>query len=127
VDPKLSASGALTFANAAVQYGVAEPPESYKAVWSTFDNATGATTHIGDSEGREPALQAPSDLTSAAGSFVQIELSAVSAAHPAWARPVVLHFRRVSDGWKLVGLARQPDGPAPTSKADRSSAEKEKK
>ncbi len=112
VDPKLSASGALTFDNAAVQYGL-EAPESYKAVWSTFDNATGATTHIGDSEGREPTLQAPSGLAGAPGSFIRVELSAVSAAHPAW-QPIVVHFRRGSDGWKLVGLERLPDGPPPT-------------
>ena len=113
VDPKLSASGALTFDNAAVQHGL-EAPESYKAVWSTFDNATGATTHIGDTEGREPTLQAPSGLAGAPGSFIRVELSAVSAAHPAWAQPIVVHFRRGSDGWKLVGLERLPDGPPPT-------------
>jgi hypothetical protein len=113
VDPKLSGSGALTFDNAAVQHGL-EAPESYKAVWSTFDNATGATTHIGDSDGREPRLQAPSGLAGAPGSFIRVELSAVSAAHPAWAQPIVVHFRRGSDGWKLVGLERLPDGPPPT-------------
>jgi hypothetical protein len=117
VDPKLSASGVLTFTNAAVQYGVAEAPESYKAVWSTFDNATGATTHVGDSEGREASLQAPSGLSGTTGSFIRVDLSAVSAAHPSWAQPVVLHFRRVSDGWKLVGLERQPDGPPPAPKS----------
>jgi hypothetical protein len=116
VDPKLRASGVLAFTNAAVQYGVAEAPESYKAVWSTFDNATGATTHIGDSQGREPTLQAPSGLTGGVGSFIRVELSAVSPAHPAWARPVVLHFRRGSDGWTLVGLERLPDGPPPATK-----------
>jgi hypothetical protein len=116
VDPKLSASGALTFDNAAVQYGAAEAPESYKAIWSTFDNATGATTHIGDTEGRELTLQAPSGLAGAQGSFIRVELSAVSAAHPAWGQPIVLHFRRGSDGWKLVGLERMPDGPSPPAK-----------
>jgi hypothetical protein len=116
VDPKLSASGALTFDNAAVQYGAAEAPESYKAIWSTFDNATGATTHIGDTEGRELTLQAPSGLAGAPGSFIRVELSAVSAAHPAWGQPIVLHFRRGSDGWKLVGLERMPDGPSPPAK-----------
>jgi hypothetical protein len=123
VDPKVSASGVLTFANAAVQYGVAEAPESYKAVWSTFDNATGTTAPIGDSEGRESTLQAPSGLPSAAGSFIRVELSALSAARPAWAQPVVLHFRRGGAGWKLVGLERQPDGPSPAP-TQRASQEK---
>ncbi len=123
VEPKLSASGALTFTNAAVQYGVAEPAESYKAVWSTFDNATGATTPIGDSEGRERRSRRHRAWPVPPGSFIRIELSAVSAAHPAWAQPVVLHFRRSTDGWKLVGLERQPDGPTPASK-QRTSQEK---
>jgi hypothetical protein len=123
VDAKLSAAGVLTFENAAVHYGVAEPPESYKAVWSTFDNTTGATSHIGDTEGREASLQAPSGLSSASGSFVKVELSAVSATHPAWAQPVALYFRSAAGGWKLVGLERQPDGPAPPAKE----APKEKK
>jgi hypothetical protein len=117
VDPKLSASGVLTFGNAALQYGIAEAPESYKAAWSTFDNATGTTAPLGDSEGRDLTLQAPSGLPGSAGSFVRVELSTVSAAHPAWAQPVVMHFRRSSDGWTLVGLERQPDGPSPAPKA----------
>jgi hypothetical protein len=114
VDPKLSATGTLTFANAAVQYGFAEAPESYRAVWSKFDNTTGATSPIGDSEARDTTLQAPSGLVGTPASFIRIELSAVSAAHPAWAQPLVLHFRRGSDGWTLVGLERLPDGPVAT-------------
>jgi hypothetical protein len=106
VDPKLSASGVLTFVNAAVQYGVAEPPESYKAVWSTFDNATGATTHIGESEGRDLTMQAPAGVAGAAGAFIRVELGAVSAAHPAWAQPIDVYFRKEPSGWKLVGLER---------------------
>ena len=113
VDPKLSASGALTFDNAAVQYGIAAP-ESYKAVWSTFDNATGATTHIGDTEGREPTLQAPSGLAGAPGSFIRVELSAVSAAHPAWAQPIVLHFRRGQRWLEAGGAGASAGWPAPT-------------
>ena len=116
VDPKLNATGLLTFGNAALQYGLAEAPELYKAAWFTFDNATGATAPIGISEGRDLMLQAPPDLPGGAGSFVRLELSTVSAAHPAWAQPVVMHFRKGSDGWKLVGLERQPDGPPPAAK-----------
>jgi hypothetical protein len=106
VDPSLSADGALTFGNAAVAAGFAQAPESYKAVWHRFDNATGATTSIGETSSAEPRIQAPAGLPAAPGSYVQVDLSASSAAHPSWATPAVLHFRREASGWKLVGLAR---------------------
>jgi hypothetical protein len=106
VDPVLGAGGELTFKNAAVDARVAEAPDSYRAVWHRFDNATGATTPLGETSSREPRMQAPAGLPSTAGAYVQVDLSATSAAHPSWATPVVLHFRREAAGWKLVGLAR---------------------
>jgi hypothetical protein len=115
VNPALAASGEIRFGNAAVQHGFAEPPASYKAVWSTFDNATGTTTLIGESEGREPSLPAPAAFGTASAQFVRVDLSAVSAAHPSWAHPLSAYFRRDSGGWTLVGLERQPDGVSPTA------------
>jgi hypothetical protein len=109
VDPALDGAGQLTFGNAAVQYRFADPPESYTARWSTFDNNTGASSPIGDTTSREPRIQAPGGLPTAAGAFVRVELSATSAAYPAWAHPVVVHFRRFGSGWKLVGLERMPE------------------
>ena len=41
VDFSLSASGELTFANAAEQAGVATPPSGYRLQWARFDNLTG--------------------------------------------------------------------------------------
>jgi hypothetical protein len=119
VNPALSAAGELRFVNAAVQHGFAEPPASYKAVWSAFDNTTGATTPIGESEGREPSLTAPAALATASAQFVRVDLSAVSPAHPSWAQPVSAHFRRGSGGWTLVGLERLADGAPPAAAGTR--------
>jgi hypothetical protein len=106
VEPALAAGGELTFKNAAVDARVAEAPESYRAVWHRFDNTTGATSALGETTSREPRVQAPAGLPAAPGAYVQVDLSATSAAHTSWATPVVLHFRREATGWKLVGLAR---------------------
>jgi hypothetical protein len=121
VDPALSATGVLTFGNAAVQHGFATPPQSYQAVWSTFDNATGATTLIGHSEGPETSLPAPSAFGSTAAAFVRVEVSATSTSHPSWAQPVTAYFRRGSAGWTLVGFERLPDRPAPAEKGPNAS------
>jgi hypothetical protein len=119
VDPALDANGTLTFGNAAVQYRFAAAPAGYRAVWSRFDNATGATSPLGETTGEAPSqtaglqassaaavLPAPRSLPSEEGAFVQIDVAAVAPAHASWARPVRLHFRREASGWKLVGLER---------------------
>jgi hypothetical protein len=106
VEPALGAGGELTFRNAAVDARVATAPESYRAAWHRFDNATGATTPLGETTSREPRIEAPAGLPATAGAHIQVDLSASSADHPSWATPVVLHFRREAAGWKLVGLAR---------------------
>ena len=104
VDPKLSADGELTFANAG---GAADGPAEYVARWAQFDNASGDTRPLGDSRGARLPLRAPRDLPSAAGDMVQIDVTGEGAGHPEWQRPVRLHFRRAADGWTLVGLERR--------------------
>jgi len=111
-DPALAADGTLKLVNPAVQYGFAQAPAGYRAVWHRFDNATGEVSSLGESDGDADALRAPSGLPTEAGSFVRVDLSAVSDAHPSWKAPVHAYFRRGADGWRLVGFDRMPDAPA---------------
>jgi hypothetical protein len=108
VDPALDAAGRLTFGNAAIQYRFADAPASYKAVWYTFDNATGESNRIGETESREPRMQAPTGLPGTVGQYIRLDLSAVDAKQPAWATPIEVYFRKFETGWKLVGLERLP-------------------
>ena len=110
VDPALDGSNVITFGNAATQHRLAAAPESYKAVWYTFDNATGGSSRIAETLSRGERMQAPATLPTETGAFVRVELSAASAEHRAWAEPIQVYFRRLDAGWKLVGLERLPDG-----------------
>jgi len=114
IEPALSASGALTFKNAAVAAGVAKPPASYEVAWFTFDNATGGSTPIGQpSSSPTEGANAPSGLPAAEGAFVRVDIKATDAAHPSWATPVRAVFRRLGPAWKLVGFERLPDAGRP--------------
>jgi hypothetical protein len=119
VDPRLDAAGALTFENAAVAAGFAAAPTAYRAAWSRFDNATGVTQPIGDTRSATTTMTAPGALPDAAGAFVEIDISAESAANPAWQQAVRTHFRRTNAGWTLVGLERLPEVGANSSRAAR--------
>jgi hypothetical protein len=107
VNPRFDASGALAFDNAAVAAGVAKPASEYRAVWSRFDNATGATQKIADTQSATTTIPAPRDLPAAVDSFIQVEIAATSAEHKSWSEPVRVFFRRTAAGWVLVGLERQ--------------------
>jgi len=115
VNPRLDAGGALTVDNAAVASGFASAPTAYVATWSRFDNATGSATPIGESRSATSTLPAPGELPQASGSFVQIDISAESAAHASWQQPVRTCFRRTPNGWVLVGLERLPAQPGVAS------------
>lgn len=108
IDPRLDASGTLTFGNAAVAAGFAEAPTAYHAAWLRFDNTTNATTSIAETQSTIATMAAPPGLPNAPGSFIEIDIRADSAAHPPWAQPIPTYFRRTNDGWKLVGLERMP-------------------
>jgi hypothetical protein len=104
-DPLLDSGGVLTFRNAAVDAGVAQPPASYRARWFTFDNATGESRSVGETSGTAGRLRAPGSLPDSRGAFIRIELSATGAS-PA-EKAVDVYFRQQEAGvWKLVGLER---------------------
>jgi hypothetical protein len=109
VNPRLDASGRLTLENAAIAAGAAEGQPTYRASWMLFDNATGATKPLATTESRTSTLTAPDGLPTAAGSYIQVDLSADFAAYPAWKQPIKSHFRRTAQGWDLVGLERLPE------------------
>ena len=108
VDFALSPDGQLTFRNAAVDASVAQPPEKgYQATWARYDNATGQSTLIGvSSPSSLPYVRAPDGLPSGEGAFVKIDVGSVNPSDRSAGLPVAVYFRRVRDGWKLVGLDR---------------------
>jgi len=111
VDPHLDAAGLLTFENAAVAAGFADAPTAYRAAWFRFDNATGDTRPIAETRNTTTSMVPPAELSAIApGSFIEIDVTADSAAHASWQQPVRTFFRRTSGGWTLVGLERLPDG-----------------
>ena len=109
VSPRLDASGRLLFDNAAVTVGVAQPPQTYRASWFEFDNATGTTRPLSATSGATTTIEAPRELPTASGSFVAVDISAESSEYPTWRRPVRAYFRRDLNEWKLVGFERMPD------------------
>ena len=106
VDFSLDSSGLLSFSNEAVKFGFAKAPSSYASVWSSFDNNSGTTRRIGETKGADTRLTAPAGLPAATDSFVLAEVRALDPPHESWARPVKVYFRRLANGWKLVGLER---------------------
>jgi hypothetical protein len=114
VDPALDDSGTLRFRNAAVDAGVASPPEGYRTEWFSFDNGTGESKPLFapvSAPGTSVAAQQP--LPAAPGSFVRIDIAAVKPPNPSWTTPVHAYFKRTGEGWKLVGLERLPGDPVP--------------
>jgi hypothetical protein len=105
----LDAGGMLTFRNVAVDADVARAPKGYRAVWASFDNATGDTKPLGESFGAEGGVRAPARLPRADGAIVKVDLSAVESSHASWAAPVHAYFRMQNDAWQLVGLERMGD------------------
>lgn len=108
VNPALNASGVLTFENAAERAGVAKAAERYTIEWSRFDNATGAHEPAGSATVTEPRAQAPASLLTAKPEILAARVRAFHTDHPAWAQPVMMYFRQMEGGWKLVGLERNP-------------------
>ena len=119
VAPRLDANSRLTFENAAVAAGVASGPATYRASWFRFDNATGETQTLSETQSPTTTLEAPQGVPTASGSFVMVEISVDSGAHPTWRQPIRTYFRRGNDGWTLVGLERLPESLSPGRAAQR--------
>jgi hypothetical protein len=119
VDPRLDANGRLTFGNAAFDAGVANGDVVYRAAWMRFDNATGDTTPLGDSQSATPSIEVPRDLPTAPDSYIEVDISVHAEAWSNWARPIRTWFRRDADGWTLVGLERLSDVDKPVVTARR--------
>jgi hypothetical protein len=115
VAPRLDPAGRLTFENAAVTAGVAPSRATYRATWSRFDNATGETQRIGETQSDTTTVAPPAGLPAAPGSFVAVDIAANSDTYPPWRRPIRTYFARQDAGWKLVGLERMPDDAAKTA------------
>jgi hypothetical protein len=109
VDLSLDSSGQLTWGNAAVAAGVAEPPASYIVKWFRFDNAADTRADVGDAETvSAAAATAPAALRQATpGEYIGVEIRATHATHPAWAKPATFYFRRAADSWTWVGAERE--------------------
>jgi hypothetical protein len=113
-NPRLDADGTLRFDNAAVDADVARIPDGYRTAWFWFDNATGATTPMGERWSRSTEVVAPQPVAPAPGRFVKVEIRAAGAAEPAWEVPVHAYFRGSERQWGLVGFERMPEGDAAT-------------
>jgi hypothetical protein len=112
VNLRLSASGTLTFENAAVEAGVASAPAEYVVNWSRFDNTGGVATPIADTSAATASVAAPADLPSAAGTYIRVGIAAKGGPE-SWAEPAHAYFRRDVSGWTLVGFERVPGGNPP--------------
>jgi hypothetical protein len=105
-NPRLAPDGTLTFDNAAVSAGVAEPPTAYVLTWSAFDNTAG--TPVGASyERRVDAARAAAPASVLDSPFVTVSVRTEHAGFPAWNAPATLTFRRSGGEWQTVGIERQ--------------------
>jgi hypothetical protein len=109
VDFSLASSGELTWANAAVAAGVAEPPADYRLRWFRFDNATNTRADVGETQTvSTPNATVPVALMNvSAGEYIGVEMTATHATQRAWRKPATLYFRRAADGWTWVGAERE--------------------
>jgi hypothetical protein len=112
VEPRLSAEGAFTFVNAAVEARAADGPSQYELRWFRFDNVTDQRVPVGESEAvSSTAGRAPAELLKTAA-FVGVSVTAKHAQHPGWANPATFYFRASQGsarGWELVGTERGRD------------------
>ena len=101
----------MTFDNAAVDADVAKAPQSYRAAWFEFDNATTVLRPLTETSSGTTTIDAPAQLPTQTGSFVAVDIAADGTDYESWRRPIRAYFRRETSGWKLVGLDRHVEEP----------------
>ena len=69
VAPRLDANSRLTFENAAIAAGVASGPATYRASWFRFDNATGETQALSETQSPTTTIEAPARLADGVRQF----------------------------------------------------------
>lgn len=101
------ANDTLTWGNAAVAAGVAEPPSSYSLRWFELDNATGERHFAGEPETfRTAEAPLPSAMRNAGREYIGVVMTAEQSQQPGWAKPATFYFRRSAAGWTWVGAER---------------------
>jgi hypothetical protein len=108
VEPRLAGNGALSWRNAAVEAGVADPPASYTLRWFAFDNASHEKRYVGDAttvSGSEAA--APGSLLQGGGDYVGVVITATHPRFAACVKPATFYFRRSGSEWTWVGAERE--------------------
>jgi len=109
VTPRLDVDPVLTFENAAFAAGMPTEPVRYRASWYTFDNNTGETRSLSETQSHTAAIAAPGNLPTTVDDFVMVDIAADSEFHSEWRRPVRAYFRLKRDSWALVGFERLPE------------------
>jgi hypothetical protein len=105
VDFAIDDGSTLTFDNGAVAAGLATAAAGYRVQWSRFDNASGELAPSGAVvTAGAPRIPVPEALRR--DEFVAADLAAVHPDHRAWQQPVRVFFRRVQNGWQVVGVER---------------------
>jgi hypothetical protein len=116
VDFAIDRAGTLTFRNIAADTNRAHPASEYRVQWARFDNATSEARPF-DAPVSTSVASTPLPAALRDAEFVQVEVGAVQPEYPAWSTPVRVQFRRMADGWKLVGVARGEVSPLCASTA----------
>jgi hypothetical protein len=104
-DFTLSSSGTFTFSNIAVDAKVATRGAGYTIEWSKFDNVTDTASTIGEAQ-TTTELSADAPAGALESEFVQVKVTGKHPDHPGWSLPCRVVFRKLADGWKLVGVER---------------------
>lgn len=102
---------ALTFVNLAEFHDFVSPGTTYRAAWSTYDNATDTTTPLGDAVTlTAPRLPLPpvSATRLPAERFLMADIRSINESHAVWDSPVRIYLRPVDSGFAVVGIEREP-------------------